>query len=118
LHCGEQTAPTVLQDFERAGVAGLQEQSGRPHQDYRGFHQPGWKRREAMVDRSPGDFGMTTRLGRLPGLAQVGFQQPIVAAPISDETGRRDLLKVGIDWQPAGPQITRQDPQDERQKAG
>jgi hypothetical protein len=107
----------VIQSFERAGLACLEEKSRRPHRDFRAFDAAGLKRLEAMVHRSPRDFGLATRLWTRPWLAPVGFQQPIVAPPIRDERVRRGWLQLGMDWRRARQQITRHDPHDESKKA-
>lgn len=117
LHCGQQTARTVIHAFEREGVACLQEKSRRPHQDYRAFDEAGLKRLEEIIHQSPRDFGLATSLWTLPLLAKVCFQEKIVARPISYETVRRGLLKLGIDWRRARQHITSHDPHYERKKA-
>lgn len=117
LHCGNQTVRTVIHAFEREGLACLEEKSHRPLRDYRAFDEAGLKRLEAIVHQSPRDFGLTTSLWTLPLLAQVCFQQQVVAHPISYETVRRGLLKLGIDWRRARQKITSHDPHYERKKA-
>jgi transposase len=71
LHCGDQTARTVIRAFEQEGLACLAEKSHRPHRDYRAFDEAGLKRLEAIVHQSPRDFGLPTSLWTLPLLAQV-----------------------------------------------
>lgn len=117
LHCGTQTVRTVIHAFEREGLACLEQKSRRPHHDHRAFDEAGLKRLEEIVHQSPRDFGLTTSLWTLPLLAQVCFQQHIVAHPISYETVRRGLLKLGIDWRRARQHITSHDPHYERKKA-
>jgi transposase len=117
LHCGEQTARRVIHAFEREGLACLQEKSRRPHHDYRVFDAAGLRRLEAIIHQSPRDFGLPTSLWTLPLLAKVCFQEKIVARPISYETVRRGLLKLGIDWRRARQRITSHDPHYERKKA-
>ena len=117
LHCGEQTARTVIHAFEREGVGCLEEKSRRPHEDHHAFDEAGLKRLEETIHHSPRDFGLTTSLWTLPLLAQVCFQEKIVARPISYETVRRGLLKLGIDWRRARHKITSHDPHYERKKA-
>jgi transposase len=117
LHCGDQTVRNVIRAFEREGVRCLQEKSHRPHQTASAFDAAGLQQLEALIHRSPRDFGLTTSLWTLPLLAQVCFEQRLVARPISYETVRRGLLKLGIDWRRARHHITSRDPQYERKKA-
>jgi transposase len=117
LHCGEQTVRRVIHAFEREGVACLQEKSRRPHHDYRVFDEAGLKRLEEIIHQSPRDFGLPTSLWTLPLLAKVCCQEKVVARPISYETVRRGLLKVGIDWRRARQRITSHDPHYARKKA-
>ena len=117
LHCGDQTVRNVIRAFEREGVSCLQEKSHRPHRDYHVFDPDGLERLEALVHHSPRDFGCKTSLWRLPLLAQVCFQESVVARPIRGETIRRALLKLGIAWKHARQRITSHDPQYETKKA-
>ena len=117
LHCGDQTVRNVIRAFEREGVGCLREKSHRPHQDYHIFDASNLERLEALVHRSPRDFGHETSVWSLPLLAQVCVQEGIVARPISDETVRRALRKLGIAWKHARQRITSHDPQYETKKA-
>jgi transposase len=117
LHCGDQTVRNIIRAFEQEGVGCLQEKSHRPHQDHHVFDTGSLERLEALVHRSPRDFGQATSFWSLPLLAQVCFQAGIVARSISDETVRRALLKLGINWKHARQRITSHDPHYETKKA-
>lgn len=117
LRLGDQTVRNVIRAFEREGVNCLQEKSHRPHQDYHVFDASNLERLEALVHRSPRDFGHETSLWTLALLAQVCIQDGIVARPVSDETVRRALCKLGIAWKHARQRITSHDPQYETRKA-
>lgn len=117
LHCGDQTVRNVIRAFEREGLACLQEKSSRPHHDNSTFTAEGLQRLQNVVHRSPRDFGGQSSLWSLAQLAQVCFKEGIVARPISYETVRRALLRLGLDWRHARHQITSHDPQYERKKA-
>lgn len=117
LHCGDQTVRKVIRAFEREGLACLQAKSRRPHRDPSTFDADGLQRLEQLVHRSPRDFGLETSIWSLALLAKVCFEQGIVARPVSYETIRRALLKLGIDWQRARHRITSHDPHYERKKA-
>ena len=117
LHCGDQTVRNVIRAFEREGLGCLQEKSHRPQRDYCVFDGDRLERLEALVHRSPRDFGQETSLWTLPLLAQVCIQEGIVARPISDETVRRALVSLSLDWQHARHRITSHDPHYETKKA-
>ncbi len=117
LQCGDQTVRNVIRAFEREGLAGLQAKSRRPHHDPSTFDAHSLQQLAEMVHRSPRDFGLETSVWSLALLARVGFEQGLVARPVSYETIRRALLKLGIDWQRARHRITSHDPHDERKKA-
>jgi len=117
LHCGDQTVRKVIRAFERDGLACLQAKSRRPHHDPSTFDAASRQRLAELVHRSPRDFGLETSVWSLALLAKVCFEQGLVARPVSYETIRRTLLKLGIDWQRARHRITSHDPHYERKKA-
>lgn len=117
LHCCDQTVRNVIGAFEREGMGCLQEKSPRPQRDYHIFDRDGLEKLEALVHRSPRDFGQATSLWSLPLLAQVCVQEGIVARCISSETVRRALRKLGIAWKHARQRITSHDPRYETKKA-
>ena len=117
LHCGDQTVRNVIQAFEREGLDCLERKSSRPHHDNSTFTAEGLQQLHELVHRSPRDFGKPHSLWSLTVLARVCFEQGMVARPISYETVRRALGKLGLDWQRARHHITSHDPQYERKKA-
>lgn len=110
LHGGDQTVRNVIQAFAREGLGCLQAKSQRPHQDHRVFDQVGLERLQAVIHRSPRDFGLETSLWTLPLLAGICFEQGIVARVVISETIRRALLKLGLPWRQARHRITSHDP--------
>ena len=117
LHCGDQTVRNVIRAFEGEGVGCLEEKSSRPHHDNSVFTAEGLQQLADIVHRSPRDYGGKSSLWLLAYLAQVCFEQGIVTRPISYETVRRALVKLGLDWQHARHHITSHDPHYERKKA-
>jgi len=117
LHCGDQTVRNVIRAFEREGLGCLVAKSSRPQHDNSTFTAEGLQRLQDVVHRSPRDFGGQSSLWSLAQLAQVCFNAGIVARPISYETVRRALRKLGLDWRHARHHITSHDPQYERKKA-
>jgi transposase len=117
LHCGDQTVRNALRAFEREGLSCLAQKSSRPHHDNSTFTVEGLQRLHELVHCSPRDFGRSHSLWSLAELAQVCFEQGLVARPISYETVRRALQKLGLDWRRARHHITSHDPHYERKKA-
>jgi len=117
LHCGDQTVRNVIRAFDQEGLGCLEEKSSRPHHDNSTFTGEGLQRLANLVHRSPRDFGGKSSLWSLAELANVCFKQGIVARPISYESVRRALVKLGLDWRHARHPISSHDPQYERKKA-
>jgi transposase len=117
LHCGDQTVRNVIRAFEREGLGCLQPKSSRPHHDNSTFTPAGLERLQALVHRSPRDFGGKSSLWSLAELARVCFQEGIVTRLVSYETVRRALGRLGLDWQHAKKRITSHDPHYETKKA-
>jgi transposase len=116
LHCGQQTVRDAIHAFAAEGVTCLQQKSNRPHSISRAFDSDGLKRLEDIVHRSPRDFGLETSQWTLVQLAEVCYKSGVVQQPISYETVRQGLCKLGIDWQTARHRITSHDPHYERKK--
>jgi transposase len=111
LHCGEQTVRNVIGAFEREGVGCLVEKSHRPHQDGRVFDAARLQQLEQLLHRWPREFGQASSVWTLLMLAQVCLEQGVIHRAVSDETIRRALGKLGIQWQRARKRITSHDPQ-------
>jgi transposase len=117
LHCGQQTVRNVIRAFEAEGLGCLQQKSNRPHRDSSAFDSAGLKRLEEMVHRSPRDFGFESSQWTLRKLAQACFSEGNVKQPISYETARQGLRKLGIEWQTARHHISSHDVHYARKKA-
>jgi hypothetical protein len=68
------------------------------------------ERLRALLHLSPRDFGKPTSLWTLGLVAQVAFAQAITSRPISDESVRQALVRMGIGWKRAKRWITSPDP--------
>lgn len=117
LQCGDQTVRNAVRAFETEGLECLRQKSNRPHRDNSAFDAVGRKRLEEVVHRSPRDLGFETSQWTLEKLAQACLQEGIVQQPISYETVRQGLKKLGIDWKTARQRMTSHDPHYERKKA-
>ena len=68
------------------------------------------ERLRSLLHRSPRDFGKPTSLWTLGLVAQVAFAQAITSRPISGESVRQALVRMGIGWKRAKRWITSPDP--------
>jgi transposase len=117
LHCGDQTVRNVVRAFAREGLSCLVQKSSRPHHDHRAFDAQGLQRLGDLLHQSPRKFGLDTSQWTLVQLADVCFRAGIVTRPISYETVRQGLHKLGIHWKQARRRITSHDPQYAAKKA-
>ena len=71
---------------------------------------PACERLRALLHRSPRDFGKPTSLWTLALAAEVAFAEGLTARPVSGETIRQALKRLGVGWKRAKPWITSPDP--------
>ena len=69
-----------------------------------------------LLHRSPRDFGRPTSLWTLALAAEVAFAEGLTARPVSDETIRQALKRMGVGWKRAKTWITSPDPAYARKK--
>lgn len=112
LGCDDQTVRDVIFQFEREGVEGvLTRRSNRPHQIKRKLDAPALEERlRELLHSSPRDFGKQSSIWTLALLAQVSFEQGLASEPVSGETVRLALKRLGLSWQRAKRWITSPDP--------
>ena len=111
LGCDDQTVRNVIHDFNEAGLAVLHAGSSRPHRLRTAFSEEGLQRLRDLLHRPPRDFGKEQSLWTLEAAAQVSFEQGLIAQPISDESVRRALKRLGTNWKRAKHWVTSPDPQ-------
>ena len=110
LGCSTQTVRNALRAFEVEGTACLRENSHRP-KSARPVLDDGWcEQLRALLHRGPRDFGKPTSLWTLALAAEVAFAEGIAARPVSDETIRQALKRLGVGWKRAKTWITSPDP--------
>lgn len=110
LGCDDQTVRNVINGFNQKGLAVLQKGSTRPHRlrTKLGAHQ-----RELLRDllhRSPRKFGKECDIWSLELVALVCLEVGLTSELISDESVRRALKRMGINWKRAKHWITSPDP--------
>ena len=101
----------VIDGFNAAGLAILQEGSSRPDRLRTTFSDEGAERLKDLLRCSPHDFGQERCTWTLELAAQVIFEQGIISPPVSDESVRRALKRLKTNWKRAKHWITSPDPQ-------
>src|SRR3954469_25672746 len=110
LGCASQTVRNAIRAFAAAGVDCLREGSRRPKSVRPELDDAARERLRALLHRSPRDFGKPTSLWTLALAAEVAFAEGITARPVSDETIRQALIRLGVGWKRAKTWITSPDP--------
>jgi transposase len=108
--CATQTVRNALRAFATAGTDCLRAGSHRPKSVRPEIDEAGCERLRALLHRSPRDFGKPTSLWTLALAAEVAYAEGITARPVSDETIRQALLRLGVGWKRAKTWITSPDP--------
>jgi transposase len=108
--CASQTVRNAIRAFEAAGTDCLVEGSHRPKSTRPEIDDGGRERLRALLHRSPRDLGKPTSLWTLALAAEVALAEGITARPVSDETIRQALLRLGVGWKRAKTWITSPDP--------
>lgn len=111
LSCDEQTVRNAIHSFNQQGRAALSVHSSRPHQlrtalaeeiDAEAF--------KVVLHRPPRNFGFETSLWTLKLLVKQCVRLGWMSQPVSIETMRQTLHRLGINWKRAKHWITRPDP--------
>ena len=116
LGCSEQGVRNAIAAFNRGGTAALARRSSRPATIRPAFDAAGAERLRALLHRSPRDFGKDTSLWTLPLAAEVAAAEGLTAGPVTGETVRATLARLGVRWQRAKRWIVSPDPAYARKK--
>jgi len=117
LGCDDQTVRNAIQAFNTQGLAALTPRSSAPQRTPHAAFDP--TRREqlrALLHQSPRLFGKPTSLWTLPLAAELAAAAGITPRPVSGETIRRALARLGVRWKRAKHWITSPDPAYTRKK--
>lgn len=117
LGCSEQGVRNAIAAFNRAGLAALTRRSSRPATIRPAFDAAATERLRALLHRSPRDFGRDTSLWTLPLVAEVAAAEGLTAGPVSGETVRATLARLGVRWQRAKRWLVSPDPAYAQKKA-
>ena len=118
LGCNPQTARNAIHAFNERGLPeALERGSKRPHTIHRAFQGP--EQAEALrelLHHKPRMFGKDTSLWTLELAALVSFEEGLTKEPITGETIRATLARMGVRWERAKRWITSLDPEYARKK--
>jgi transposase len=117
LGCSDQTVRDAIHAFAERGIAALTRQSCRPATTHPAFDAAAAERLRELLQRSPRAFGQPTSVWTLALVAEVSFSEGITPHPVSGETVRATLERLGIGWQRAKRWIVSPDPAYPRKKA-
>ena len=118
LGCSDQAVRDALRAFNDRGVAALARRSSRPATTHPAFDTAGAERLRALLHRSPRDVGKDTSLWTLPLAAEVSLAEGLTAGPVTGETVRATLARLGVRWQRAKRWLVSPDPAYARKKLG
>src|SRR5918911_2036069 len=111
LGCNPQTARNAIHILNEEGLReALRRGSNRPRTVHRSFDEEGAEALREMLHRSPREFGKQSSLWTLAMAAQVSFEEGLTKEPVSGETVRATLARIGVRWQRAKHWITSPDP--------
>ncbi len=116
LGIDDQTVLDALHAFNADGLSSLVKGSSRPKRTRLVFGPEPAERLQALVHRSPRDFGKPTRVWTLELAAEVSVAEGIVSTRVSGETIRHTLLRRGLSWERATHGIRSPDPGYARKK--
>ena len=106
----DQAVRTTIKAFNDRGVAALARRSSRPTTIRPAFDATGAERLRELLHRSPRDFGHATSVWTLPLAAAVSAAEGLTAAPVTGETVRATLTRLGVRWLRAKQWIRSPDP--------
>jgi transposase len=116
--CSDQAVRNVIKAFNQRGLAALHKRSSRPHRIEVAFDTAACQRLRDLLHRSPRDFGRPTSVWTLPLVAEVSQAEGLTAGPVTGETVRATLARLGVRWQRAKDWIRSPDPAYDRKKDG
>ena len=116
LGCHDQTVRNVIHRFNEVGMAVLKRDSSRPHRLHTAFSGEGLETLQALIHRSPRDFGFPTSLWTQNLLARVSFQLGLTTKVLTGEAIRKSLKRLGINWKRAKHRISRPDQEYQEKK--
>ena len=116
LGCGSQTARNAIHDFNEKGIGALRAGSSRPKEVHAAFDAGEAESLRQMLHHQPSEFGKEGTFWTLAMAAEVSFEEGITQRPVSGETIRATLARLGVRWQRAKRWMESPDPEYARKK--
>jgi transposase len=117
LGCDDQTVRNAIREFEDEGLdACLTPGKCGPKTSRARFDAAALEKLQALLHRSPREFGKSASIWTLELVAEVSCSSGIIAERVSDETIRSALKRLGVRWKRAKHWITSPDPEYARKK--
>jgi transposase len=116
LHCSDQCVREALKAFRREGLTCLQEKSHARHDDQRPFDEAGLVRLQELIRLSPRTFEHDTSVWTLALLAETCQTEGLSRRSVNEDSVRRALKSVGIQWRQAKRWIRSPDPHYDHKK--
>jgi transposase len=116
LGCSDQCVRDAIQAFHALGLEALRRRSTCSHTSQAAFAAETAEQLRALLHQSPRTFGEPTSLWTLALAAKISFDQGLTPQPVSGETIRATLLRLGVQWKRAKHWITSPDPAYARKK--
>jgi len=114
--CSVSQVRTVIHLFNEKGEACLVRGCHRPKSAAPLLDEGACEALRHLLHQSPRRFGGSSSLWSVPRLAQVAYEEGITPHRVGDETLRRALKRLGVNWKRAKMWITSPDPQYEAKK--
>lgn len=112
----DQSIRRFIRAFHQEGLACLQQKSTRPRSARPVLDDAALTQLREWLRQSPRDFGLPTSRWTLGGLAKVSAVRGLIPNLVSDETIRKALKRLGLNWQRAKRWIESPDPAYGRKK--
>jgi len=116
LGCDTDTVLNAINAFNAVGLEALRAGSSRPHHIHVAFDAAQAEQLQALLHRSPREFGRAHSRWTLTLAAEVSYEQGLTTARVSREAVRMALQRLGIRWKRAKQWITSPDPAYVRKK--
>jgi transposase len=114
----EQSVRNVIRAFNATGLDCLTPQSRRPKSAVPQLTGARLEQFHALLRQSPRAFGKTQSVWTTGLLATVAFEQGLTEQTVSDETIRRAMQRLQVNWKRAKHWISSPDPQYTLKKSG
>ena len=114
--CSVSQVRTVIRLFNEKGEACLVRGCHRPKSAAPLLDESACEALRHLLHQSPRLFGCSSSLWSVSRLAQVAYQEGITPHRVGEETVRRALKRMGVNWKRAKRWITSPDPQYEAKK--